>query len=206
MAFEQLEASAQATRLRRRGHALTGALAGWVLGTALQLQQAALWPAGAYAAMGGAALALLAGLRWGPRGTVPGAIGRTVLLCALAAALAAVAGTGWRAQQRLQQQLDPALEGRDLQLTGRIARMPQRSDVGWRFRFEVHEARLDGAVVPVPPHVQLGWYASSRWGAEADAAPGPALPMLRAGDRWQLTARLKRPHGNLNPHGFDVEL
>ena len=28
---------------------------------------------------------------------------------------------------------------------------------------------------------------------------------LRAGERWQLRVRLKRPHGTVNPHGFDVE-
>ena len=32
--------------------------------------------------------------------------------------------------------------------------------------------------------------------------PAPKL----AGDRWRLTVRLKRPHGVLNPHGFDLEL
>ena len=27
-----------------------------------------------------------------------------------------------------------------------------------------------------------------------------------AGQRWTLNVRLRRPHGNLNPHGFDYEL
>jgi competence protein ComEC len=27
-----------------------------------------------------------------------------------------------------------------------------------------------------------------------------------AGERWRLTVRLKAPHGNRNPHGFDSEL
>ena len=26
-----------------------------------------------------------------------------------------------------------------------------------------------------------------------------------AGERWRLVVRLKRPHGTVNPHGFDVE-
>src|SRR6185295_10649134 len=26
-----------------------------------------------------------------------------------------------------------------------------------------------------------------------------------AGERWRFTVRLRRPHGNLNPHGFDYE-
>ena len=29
---------------------------------------------------------------------------------------------------------------------------------------------------------------------------------LRPGQRWRFTVRLRRPHGNLNPHGFDYEL
>jgi competence protein ComEC len=28
---------------------------------------------------------------------------------------------------------------------------------------------------------------------------------MHAGERWALTVRLKRPHGTVNPHGFDVE-
>ena len=202
MALEVPEGSAGAAVLRRRGHALTGALAGWVLGTALQLQQAALWPAGRYLALGLAALGLLALGRTRARG-----VGAAVLLWLLAAALAAFAATGWRAQQRLAQQLDPALEGRDLQLIGTIARMPQHSAVGWRFRFDVEQALLDGEAVQAPPRVQLGWYGTSRWSSEEAAEPSqPELPALRAGDRWQLTVRLKAPHGNLNPHGFDYEL
>ena len=30
-------------------------------------------------------------------------------------------------------------------------------------------------------------------------------PAIAAGERWQLVVRLKRPHGTVNPHGFDVE-
>ena len=29
---------------------------------------------------------------------------------------------------------------------------------------------------------------------------------VHAGERWRMTVRLKAPHGNLNPHGFDQEL
>ena len=39
------------------------------------------------------------------------------------------------------------------------------------------------------------------------AAPGnaDAMPSVHAGERWQLTVRLKRPHGTVNPSGFDIE-
>ncbi|MFN6961621.1 MAG: DNA internalization-related competence protein ComEC/Rec2, partial [Rhodocyclaceae bacterium] len=40
-------------------------------------------------------------------------------------------------------------------------------------------------------------------GDEETAATG--LPMPQAGERWRFLARLKRPHGNVNPHGFDYE-
>ncbi len=31
------------------------------------------------------------------------------------------------------------------------------------------------------------------------------MPERAAGERWRLDVRLKRPHGTVNPHGFDVE-
>jgi competence protein ComEC len=97
------------------------------------------------------------------------------------------------------QGLSPALEGRDIALTGVVAAMPQRNDGGLRFRFTLESAFAGKQPVRLPPQVSLGWYGGL--GAE-EAQP----PDLRAGERWQLTARLKAPHGNLNPHGFDYEL
>ncbi len=109
----------------------------------------------------------------------------------------AALGTGWsawRAQQRLAEVLPAALEGRDLQLTGVIAGLPDAVPAGLRFQFEVEQALQDGATVQVPRHVALGWYARD-----------DELPPLQPGQRWQLTARLKRPHGLMNPQGFDAE-
>jgi competence protein ComEC len=48
--------------------------------------------------------------------------------------------------------------------------------------------------------ISLAWYR----GADSDADESPHVP-VRAGERWRFTVRLKRPHGNLNPHGFDYE-
>ena len=188
-------------RPRQAGWALLALLAGWVLGTACQLQQPALWGAGVYWAIGVLAL-LAAGLGWGGArfGVAP-----RVLACLLAGACAAFASVGLRAGALQAQVLDTALEGRDLELTGLISRMPQRSDAGWRFGFEVESARLDGAAVMVPRQLQLGWYRPG-WGAERGDAEWSPAPELRAGDRWRVMARLKAAHGNLNPHGFDYEL
>ena len=185
--------------LRWRGHAWAAALLGWVLGTALQVQQPALWAAGVYIGVTVLAFALTL-LAWRAR---PGAA--RALAWLLAAALAAFGTTGWRATMMLAERLTPALEGRDVLLTGTVSRMPQKSEAGWRFRFDVQQAQLDGAPVRVPPRLQLAWYGSASTADEADAAR-PLLAELRAGDRWQFTARLKAPHGNLNPHGFDYEL
>ena len=172
------------------------------LGTAVQLQQRALDGAAVYgmALAGAGLLALLAA--WGSRRAAPGHALAVAWL--LVGALAAWGAAGTRAVGMAAQALAPALEGRDVVLTGVVARMPQHDERGWRLVLDVQAARLDGAAVAVPPRVQLAWYdAPMRPGA---AAPlGPSEP-IRAGDRWQLTARLKAPHGSLNPHGFDVEL
>jgi len=178
----------------------TAALLGVPLGTALQLQQAALWPAWAYAA-----LALTGGLLLG-MGVVRCAGRFAVLrlgLVALGAALLVGALCGLRAGAFLADALDPALEGRDLRVTGIVATMPQPREDAVRLRLAVESATLQDRPVRLPPLLDLSWYATGRWG-EADAATAP--PPLRAGERWRLTLRLKTPHGARNPHGFDYEL
>lgn len=158
-------------------------------GTALQLQQAVLWATGLYAALAVAAGAmLLLSRRW------PAA--RLALGVAAVAGLA-FATTGLRAGARLADALPAALEGRDLAVVGVVGGLPQRGPEAWRFRFEVESAQLDGKAVEIPRRLTLGWYAQGT---------GAALPALRAGQRWQLTLRLKRPHGARNPHGNDHEL
>ena len=191
---------------RARPRPMAGALAalplGVWLGTGVQLQQRALDGAVVYGtALAGAVLLALLAAWWARRGASARA---WALACLLAGALAAWGATGTRAAGMAAQALAPALEGRDVVLTGVIARMPQHGERGWRLVLDVQGARADGAAVVVPPRVQLAWY-------DTPMHPGAAAPLappepLRAGDRWQLTARLKAPHGNLNPHGFDVEL
>lgn len=161
-----------------------------IAGVALQLQQPALWPEPANLAL------MAAGLLLGLAGR------RHAAWLALGAALLAFGSTAWRADLRLQQRLAPALEGQDLVLTGLVAGLPRVSLQGQRFVFEVESATLGGAAVSVPPRVSLGW---TRGWDDAGWLPGPGVA-LRAGQRWQLPARLKQPHGTMNPHGFDFEL
>lgn len=101
---------------------------------------------------------------------------------------------GWRAHLRLADALPMELEGRDVVVTGVVAGLPQDFERGLRFAF-----RVEDSVGGVPEMLSLAWYRGFRdeeW---------HALPELHAGERWRLTVRLKRPHGNVNPHGFDYE-
>ena len=116
------------------------------------------------------------------------------------AAGALLLGFAWAAQcatWRLADALPTEWEGRDVALTGVIASLPQPFERGVRFEFQVE--RIGTAAAQVPQHLQLTWYS----GFTPESA-GP-VPVVHAGERWTLTARLRKPHGNANPHGFDYE-
>lgn len=188
---------------RQGAIALTALPLGVWLGCAVQLQQRALDAPIVYgSAVAVAAVLLLLAAR-SVRGGHARLAAAVWLPWLLAGALGAWGAAGWRAGALAQQALAPALEGADLLLTGVIDRMPQQAEAGWRFVFDVEHAERDGAVVATPPRVQLAWYGVDRWSGAT--AAGPAQP-LRAGERWRLAVRLKAPHDNLNPHGFDHEL
>ena len=60
----------------------------------------------------------------------------------------------------------------------------------------------------MPSRLSLAWYNGwPRDGGNAAAKAGaePRFPRSMSGERWVFTVRLKRPHGTVNPHGFDVE-
>ncbi len=67
-----------------------------------------------------------------------------------------------------------------------------------RFEFDVERVLTPEA--SVPSHIALSW-----WGSPARDERPATLPELRPGERWLLSVRLRRPHGSLNPHGFDYE-
>lgn len=190
------------------GWRLAAGLAAWPLGAAWQLQESVLQPLAVYAAWMaiGALLIGLMAVAWGLAGrphapsTWAGSLAAGGV--ALGLALLAYGATGYRASVRLAEMLPPALEARDLQVTGVVASLPQRSANGLRFRFEVEQATLQGQPVAVPALLALGWYR----GFEGEATLSAAQRELRAGQRWQFTVRLRRPHGLANPHGFDQEL
>ena len=132
--------------------------------------------------------------------------------------------TGLRASSFAGAALNPALEGQDIDVSGQVMAMPQFAEDGVRFRFAVTSARLQGKQITLPSQIYLGWYSgfglrpakpTPRAAPVADGDPEPpefSLELqrqpqpLRAGEHWQMTVRLKAPHGNSNPHGFDYEL
>lgn len=104
----------------------------------------------------------------------------------------------WMAQARLSDSLPHAWEGRDIELIGVVSALPQIKETGVSFEFDTEQVITQGA--HVPRHIQLIWFTSD-FGSKKQKLPSK----IHAGERWQLTVRLKKPHGNANPYGFDYE-
>jgi competence protein ComEC len=152
---------------------------GFVAGAAFLQTRAALPAAWQIAACVLAACALLLALR-GP------------VRAAIAGLLAGFAWAAFIAHLTLAPRLDKADEGRDIEIVGTVAKLPHDFGQGVRFQFAV-EQTIAGAT-KLPPMLALSWY-------RAEGEP----VQLHPGERWRLTVRLQRPHGNANPHGFDYE-
>ena len=120
---------------------------------------------------------------------------RRVLLVPAAFAVGFLWASG-AAQLRLAERLAPELEGRDLEVTGVVSSLPAATERGVRFEFEV-ESRSPG----LPRRVLLSWYRTPL----AEEAPALLAGAVHPGERWLFTVRLRQPHGQLNPHGFDYE-
>ncbi|MEO6929773.1 MAG: ComEC/Rec2 family competence protein, partial [Casimicrobiaceae bacterium] len=103
----------------------------------------------------------------------------------------------WRASVRMDENLDHALEGVDISVTGVVAGLPSVSDEGTRFVFDVE--RVEPATVTLPPRISLSWFVKV-----SDPQPS-STSRVHAGERWHLRVRLKRPHSTLNFAGFDAE-
>jgi competence protein ComEC len=118
-----------------------------------------------------------------------------------AAAFAFVIGFLWAAamaQVRMAGWLAPELEGRDLDVVGVVSSLPASSERAVRFEFEVESP---SAAVRMPKKLLLSWHRSP-WSEEGAA---PLAQAVHPGERWLFTVRLRRPHGHVNPYGFDYE-
>jgi competence protein ComEC len=118
-----------------------------------------------------------------------------ILLVPLAFAI----GFFWAAAMahlRMADWLAPELEGRDLDVVGVVASLPAVSERAVRFEFEVEssEQRL-------PRKLLLAWHR----GPSIEEGPALLKESVHPGERWLFTVRLRRPHGHVNPYGFDYE-
>lgn len=101
--------------------------------------------------------------------------------------IAAIVWSGLQAHSRLDNRLDPELEGQDILVAGFIDSLPHQTDQRLRFEF-----RPDAKHTNLPSKIRLSWYFPP------DIKPN-------AGEKWQLLVRLKSPRGMANPGGFDYE-
>lgn len=100
-----------------------------------------------------------------------------------------LAGILWAvifASIRLGDRLPEHLAGKDVQLRGYISDLPEIESNHTRFNFNVENPEKG-----IPDRLRLTWYYPDQ--------------VVKAGQMWRLTVRLKPPHGNFNPGGFDYE-
>jgi competence protein ComEC len=131
--------------------------------------------------------------------------------------------TGLRAVDYASHTLSPAYEGRDIEVVGIVSAMPQTNETGTRFQLDVDSAELLAMVDEVqtkqvanlPSKISLSWYGGVFGVAESAGDRGNAESMVTMqrkpmtilpGEKWKMMVRLKAPHGNSNPGGFDFEL
>ena len=98
-------------------------------------------------------------------------------------------GLAWaclNAQWALDDRLPAELDGRTFWLEGQVSGLPEIRTGVVRFELVDITSRHSG----LPSRLRLSWYDG---------------PRVRAGERWRLAARLKRPHGLVNPQAFDYE-
>ena len=111
------------------------------------------------------------------------------------------------AMLRMADELPYAWQQKTIELVGVVASVPETTERGARFRFDVEEILTPEAVVP--KHISLNQYRDDYFvGGRATQTSVQSLVgsnQFHAGERWQLSVKLKRPHGTQNPHGFDFE-
>ena len=95
------------------------------------------------------------------------------------------------AHWQLQHTLPIALEGETITVVGRVAGLPEENARRVRFLFDIERIQHGETHYVNPLRTRISWYRSPQ--------------TVSVGERWQLTVRLKRPHGFSNPGGFDYE-
>ena len=131
-------------------------------------------------------------------------VARSMFRIPLLAGAGAVTGFVWAALialHFLSEELPRDVEGQDVTVIGTIDSLPVTFQQGVRFNFLVERVVSEHEPAPVvPSRLALSWYFVFRKDEMQTVAN------VQPGERWQLTVRLRRPHGNANPHGFDYEV
>ena len=205
-----------------RASLLFSNLFAWVVGTWFQLSRPSLgdvWTYAPYLAVAGVFIVYIA-INNIVKNTPGKRQYRSILLpifMLLATGCAAFGLTGLRAVAYASHQLSPAYEGCDIEVIGVVSAMPHINEMGTRFQLDVESSQLittieqvqSKQVVVLPSKISLSWYGGVFGAMETagDLAAMQRKPMpILPGERWQMTVRLKAPHGNSNPGGFDFEL
>ena len=87
---------------------------------------------------------------------------------------------------RLADKLAENLQGQLIQVEGRVTGLPQYDERRVRFDFSVSKPEHG-----FPNKIRLSWFFPKQH--------------ISAGQNWRFTVKLKRPHGRLNPGGFEYE-
>ncbi len=105
---------------------------------------------------------------------------------------------------RLSDELPSDWQQKSISVVGVIATLPEITEKGERFQFDVEKILTQGA--KVPKHISLNFYGVYFDGeSNVPSTVQSAINHFHAGERWQLSVKLKRPHTTYNPHGYDLE-
>lgn len=131
----------------------------------------------------------------------------SVLICA------ALLGFYWAAgfaSLRLSDELPKQWQQKNIELIGVISTLPEATERGERFQFDVEKVLTKDATntLKVPAHISLNFYDNNPFNPQpANAAQKITKQnkQFHAGERWQFSVKLKRPHTTYNPNGYDFE-
>lgn len=110
---------------------------------------------------------------------------------ALAWCLLGFAWACWRGSVGMDARLPRDLEGQDVRVVGQVVSLPLSRDDATGFLLDVDQATLNDAPLALHGRVRVSWYNDA--------------PEVTPCSRWQLTLRLRRPRGLVNPGGSDSE-